>query len=129
FERRHPHPAACKRRAVMRNELGLGADDAKAAETIAKRYRNKLRNARIAAQAKRLIQRDVAGRRIDVKNASQHQLQRTSLRADDEIDALRVAREAAFELASEYQQQRDCPNTEHQQQQVQRARKTALANI
>src|SRR2546427_10793755 len=113
----------------MRNQFGLGTDDPEATEAVAERNRNKLRYTRIVTQTECLVQWDVARRRVDVKDARKNQLERTSLGSYDEINALRVAREAAFQLAAGDQQQRDRADAEYQQQKIERSGKTALSDI
>src|SRR2546429_4826858 len=113
----------------MRNQFELGPDDPEATEAVAERNRNQLRYTRIVTQTECFVQWNIARRRVDVKDACKNQLERTSLGAYDEINALRVACEAAFQLAPEDQQQRDRADAEYQQQKIERSGQTALPDI
>ena len=94
IERCAPQAACGKHRAVMRDQLGLGADDPKTAEAVAERNRNQLCYTRIVTQTERLVQWNVARRRVDMKDARKDQPERTPLGSYDEINALRTQYEA-----------------------------------
>jgi hypothetical protein len=69
----------------------LGAEDVKACDIVAHRDRDDTRNVPMFAPAGDLGQRDVAGREIDLIDAGENQLQRTSLGSNDQVEAAGVA--------------------------------------
>ena len=88
-----PTPALRQLGTVVRDERVLGPDDPEAAIAVAERQRNHLG---APADPRELLdrgERHVAGRNVGVIDAGQHELQRAAFRADDEVDARRLARE------------------------------------
>ena len=107
----------------------LGADDAKARQTVAQRQRNGFRDKRVLRPALGLGKRDVPRRKIDVIDAGQDELQGAALAADHQVDAAGVPGEAVLELRTEEQQQHDHGDTERQQRQIERGVERPGANV
>ena len=129
FERRAPQRAAGEPGAIETEEGGFGADDVIAAIAVAERNGNDFADQRIAAKPFDFLERDVSRRHVDVVDAGEHELQRTALGADDEIDRRGVALEALVERSGEQQQQRDRGDTERKEQQVQQCRQRAAPGV
>ena len=75
FERRLPQPAPGQLAAIVPGIGVLGADDAKARQTVAQRQRNGFRDKRVLRPAFGLGERNVPRRKIDVIDAGQDELQ------------------------------------------------------
>ena len=99
LQRLSPHLARAQHAAVVFDECRFGTDDAEAAKAVAERQWYDLLNQRIGAQCGDRRQRNIARWHIDVIHAREHELQRTALGADDEIDARGIAREPILEFA------------------------------
>ena len=100
-----------------------------AAIAVAERNGNDFADQRIAAKPFDFLERDVSRRHVDVVDAGEHELQRTALGADDEIDRRGVALEALVERSGEQQQQRDRGDTERKEQQVEQCRQRAAPGV
>ena len=122
LHRRRPRPPLRQRRAVVRDERGLGADDAESPEAVAERQRNHLAHQRTARELLDGGERHVPRRHVGVIDAGQHELQRAALRADDEVDAGGLAREPLLELARQQDHERDRRHAEREQRDVERRR-------
>ena len=129
FERRLPQPAPGQLAAIMLGIRMLGADDAKARQTVAQRQRNGFRDKRVLRPALGVGKRDVPRRKIDVIDAGQDELQGAALAADHQVDATGVPGQAVLELRTEEQQQHDHGNAERQQRQIERGVERPGANV
>src|SRR5437773_1424579 len=98
--------------------IGRGADDPEAAETVGDRQWNHAPDQRISGQFLRRGPRDVAGRHIEMEDAGEHELDRTALGADHEIDVFRIAREAVGDLAIDDQHEADRPDAQSEEQHI-----------
>ncbi|MNV67454.1 hypothetical protein D3C71_1602570 [compost metagenome] len=76
-----------------------------------------------------LLQRDVAGRHVDVKHARQNELQRAALGAHHQVNAREVALERLVELRSHQQHQRDGRQAQREHQQVEHSRQGARPEV
>ena len=119
--------ASC--RAVVRDERGLGADDAESPVAVAERHRNHLAHERTARELLHGGERHVPRRHVGVIDAGQHELQRAALGADDEIDPGGLAHEPLFELARQQDHERDRSHAERQQRDVERRRQRTAPRI
>ncbi len=105
------------------------ADDPKAAKAVAQRERDHVADQRIRGELLRCPDRDVAGRRVQVKDPGEDQLHRAALRPDHEIDAPRVAVEAVADLSIHDQHESDGCDAERQQQDVEQRAERPRAQI
>ena len=105
--------------------IGGRADDPEAAEVVAQRLRNHASDQGILGKLLRGLERDVAGRRVEMEDAGENQLDRAPFGADDEIDVLRVSVETAGDLAVYDHDEPDRAHPERKEQDVQqRAERT-----
>ncbi len=126
---RAPEPPGGELRAVVRRIVMVRADDPMALEAVAERKRNCLLHCRMARQRQRVVQRNVAGGRIEMKHRRKYQLHRAALSARHQVDAARVAPHALFELRRRQQQYRDRGDAERKQQQVERGGQRPRAQV
>jgi hypothetical protein len=115
--------------AIVRGIGVLGADDAKASQTVAQRQRNGFRDKRMLRPAFGLGKRNVPRWKINMIDAGQDELQGAALAADHQVDATGIPSEAILELRTEEQQQHDHGNTERQQRQIERGVERPGANV
>ena len=99
------------------------------AEAIAHCDGDDIANQRIGTELGDLRERDVSRRDVDVENAGENQLQRTSLRAYHQIDARRIPFQAFVEGGGKQQQKRDRRYAQHQQRQVEQGRERAFPRV
>jgi hypothetical protein len=107
----------------------LGADDAKARDVIAHGHGDRAFDHRMLAPAGNLGQGNVPGRKIDLVDAGQDQLQRTALGADHQVEAARIPQKTLLELSAEQQQQYDRADPERQENEIERGIERAGADV
>ena len=129
LHRLRPDGALRKAGLVMRRVGRACAHNAKAAKAVAQTQRYELRYLRVLLQFLHLLQRDIAGRHVDVKDAGQDQLQRAALGPDDQVNSCQVALESVVELLAHQQHEADRRQTQRQQQQVQSSRQRLRQQI
>src|SRR5687767_4316144 len=115
--------------AVVQRIIFLRADDAVALPAVAERERHGLTDHAVLLERARRGERDVAGRRVEVIDAREHELHRAALRADDEIDAARVALHALLELAHDEDEKHDRRDAEREQDEAERGVERPRAQI
>ena len=96
----------------------IGTDDTIPVEIIAQRKRDYALHGRIGSQKAQTGLGDVAGWLIDMEDTRKDQLQRRTLRSDNQIDTFRIALEPVLCLSSELKQQHQHGHGNSEQQDI-----------
>ena len=120
FHRLPPQPPGRRLAAVVRDVVVRRADDPEAAEAVAERERDRLLHRPVLRELLRGGERDVAGGRVEMEHGGQDELHRTALRAGHQVDAARVATHPLLDLMRGEQDERDRPDPEREQHEVER---------
>ena len=129
FHRLAPQPAGRRLAAVVRDIVVRRAHDPEAAEAVAERERDRLLDRPVLRELLRGRERDIAGGRIEVEHRRQDELHRAPLRAGHEVDAARIAPHPLLDLVCGEQHERDRPDAEREQHQVERGVQRLRAEV
>src|SRR5688572_2895848 len=116
-------------RPVMLRVLPWRADDAIALPAVAERQGNRFLDEAVLLEGARCSERDVAGGRVDMVDPGEDQLHRAAFRADDQIDAARIAMHALLELAHHQDQEHDGADAKREQNEAERGVQRPRAQV